>query len=128
MKKIFFTLLAYFSIGQSFAATAETAFGTERVTENLRLGWNDLVWTIDNILWYVISLVYFIAIIFAIYSGFVILTSAWDEEKVKKWKKTFLFVLAWLILILLASQIVRWVSSILNTESSTNVITSFILK
>ena len=128
MKKILFALIAYFSVVQTFAVEAETAFGVERVTENLRLGGNDLVWTADNILWYIIGLFYFIAIVFAIYAGFIILTSAWDEEKVKKWKKTFLFVLAGLILILLASQIISWVISILNAESSTNVITSIILK
>ena len=38
MKKIFFFFLAYFSVAQTFAVDAETAFGTERVTENLRLG------------------------------------------------------------------------------------------
>ena len=128
MKKIFFFFLAYFSVAQTFAADANTAFGTERVTENLRLGWNDLVGTIDNILGYVISLLYFIAIIFAVYAWFIILTSAWDDEKVKKGKKTFLFVLAGLILILLASQIIRWVISILNTESETSIITNIILR
>jgi len=128
MKKIFFFFLAYFSVAQTFAVDAETAFGTERVTENLRLGWNDLVGTIDNILGYVISLLYFIAIIFAVYAWFIILTSAWDDEKVKKGKKTFLFVLAGLILILLASQIIRWVISILNTESETSIITNIILR
>ena len=121
MKKIFFTLIAYLSVGQAFAVEAETAFGVERVTENLRLGWDDLVWTADNILGYLIGLLYFVAIVFAIYAGFMILTSAGDEEKVKKGKKTFLFVLAWLVLIFLSSQIIRWVISILSDTDITGV-------
>ena len=128
MKKIYFLFLAYFSIAQTFAATAETAFGVGRVTDNLRLGWNDLVWTIDNILGYVIGLFYFIAIIFGIYAGFLILTSGWDEERVKKGKKTFLFVLAWLILTLLASQIITWVINILTDQTSTTIIGSVIFQ
>ena len=118
MKKIFCILLAYFSVAQTFAVDAETAFGVERVTDNLRLGWDDLLGTIDNILWYIIWLFYFIAIIFAVYAWFTILTSAWDDEKVKKGKKIFLYVLAWLILTLLASQIITLVITVLTAESS----------
>ena len=122
MKKILFSILAYFTMAQTYATDAETAFGAERVTENLRLGWNDLVWTIDGILGYVIGLFYFIAIIFGIYAWFLILTSGGDEERVKKGKKTFLYVLAGLILILLASQIIRWVISVLTDNTSTTII------
>lgn len=121
MKSIFFTILAYFSIAQTFATDAWTAFWVERVTDNLRLGWDDLVWTIDNILGYIIGLFYFIAVIFGIYAGFLILTSGWDEERVKKWKKMFLYVLAWLILILLASQIIGFVISVL---TDTDIVTT----
>jgi len=121
-------LLAYFTIAQTFATDAKTAFGTERVTENLRLGWDDLVGTIDNILGYVIGLFYFIAIIFAVYAWFVILTSAWDEEKVKKGKKIFLYVLAWLILVLLASQIINFVINTLTDNTAQSVIDSIIFR
>ena len=118
MKKIFFVLLTYLSITQVFATDARNAFGAERVTENLRLGWDDLVWTIDSILWYVIGLFYFIAIIFAVYAWFTILTSGWDEEKVKKGKKIFIYVLLGLVLILLASTIINWVIDVINTTGN----------
>ncbi len=132
MKKLFCILLAYFSVGQAFAVDAETAFGVERVTDNLRLGGNDLIGTIDNILWYIIWLFYFIAIIFAVYAWFTILTSAWDDEKVKKGKKIFLYVLLGLILTLLASQIITLVITVLTDEASTawaeSLIDSFIFR
>jgi len=126
MKKIFFILLAYFSVAQTFAVDAETAFGAERVTDNLRLGGNDLVGTVDNILGYLIGLLYFIAIIFGIYAWFVILTSGWDEERVKKGKKIFLYVILWLIVILLASQVINFVINVLTDRTSQTIIGSII--
>lgn len=127
MKKIFFIALAYLSSAQTFATNAETAFWVQRVDDDLRLGWNDLIGTINNILWYIVGLLYFISIIFAIYAWFLILTSGWDEERVKKGKKMFLYVIAWIILIMLASQIINFVINLLNTETAWNVIANIIL-
>jgi hypothetical protein len=39
---------------------------------------------------YVIGLLYFVAVVFALYGGFQILTAAGDEEKVKKGKTTLI--------------------------------------
>lgn len=99
------------------AASAGGLFGIDRVSPNLRNGNGDLVSTLDGILGYIIGLFYFIAVIFTIYGGFTILTSAGDEEKVKKGKKIFLYAILGLIVIFLASQVVRWVIVLLSDRN-----------
>lgn len=69
--------------------------------------------TADNVLGFLIGLLYFIAVVFAIYAGFTILTSGGDEERVKKGKKILIYALVGLIVIFLASQIVTWVISVM---------------
>ena len=97
-------------------ADANTLFGTDKITDNLQNGGTDLVTTADNILGFVIGLFYFIAVVFGLYAGFIILTGAGEEEKMKKWKNIFIYVIVGLIVIFLASQIVRWVIWILSDE------------
>ncbi|NDK09947.1 hypothetical protein GW846_04155 [Candidatus Gracilibacteria bacterium] len=115
--KIFFILCAYFSIIlQAGAVEAQNAFGVGRITPNLRLGGNDLVFTLDNILGFIIGLFYFISVVFAIYAGFTILTSGGDEEKVKKGKNILIYVVIGLVVVFLASQLIRFVISVMSDE------------
>ena len=68
----------------------------------------DFVATIELMVWYIVWLLYLIAIIFGLYAWFQILTAWWDEEKVKKWKTTMINVAIWLIVIFLSSSIINW--------------------
>lgn len=54
-----------------------------------------------------------IAVIFALWGGFNILTAAWDEEKVKKGKTVLINAIIWLVVIFLAGSIIGWVLRIL---------------
>lgn len=65
--------------------------------------------TLDNILGYLVGLLYFIAVVFALYGGFQILTAGGDEEKVKKGKTTLIQAVLGLIVIFLASSIITWI-------------------
>ena len=69
----------------------------------------DFISVLDNILGYLIGLLYFVAIVFALYGGFQILTAGGDEEKVKKGKTTLINAVIGLIVIFLASTIITWV-------------------
>lgn len=54
------------------------------------------------------TFLYLIAVVFGIWGWFNILTAAWDEEKVKKWKTILIQAMIWLVVIFLAGTIVNW--------------------
>ena len=126
LKFLSIVVLLLISYGSLYAADASTIFWVDRVTENLQNGGDDLVLTADNVFGYIIGLFYFIAVIFAIYGGFTILTSGWDEEKVKKGKNLVIYVVLGLVVVFLASQIVRWIISIMSDEDIVGPITAII--
>ena len=78
-----------------------------------KLGWNandqDMKVTIVNVMNYILTFLWLIAIIFAIYWGFQILTAGWDDDKVKKGKTTLINALIWIFVIISAWTIVGWI-------------------
>lgn len=106
-------ILSSYSVGVG-ASDASTLFGEDKITNNLRNGGEDLVLTADNILGFIIGLLYFIAICVTIYGGFLILTSGGEDERLKKWKNYFIYAVVWLIVIFLASQLILWVIGIMS--------------
>ncbi len=88
-------------------------FWLERVDDSLK--WADIenadqaVWSITNLVAYLVWFFYLIAVIFGIYAGFLIMTSWGDDEKVKKWKNIFIYVIIGLIVVFLASTVIRFV-------------------
>ena len=82
---------------------------TQGTTTGDEKTWGTFIETLDSMLWYLIGLLYFVAVIFALYGWFQILTASWDEEKVKSWKTTLINAVIWLVVIFLASQIISWV-------------------
>ncbi len=56
---------------------------------------------------YITGFLYLIAVIYGMWGGFNILTAAWDEEKVKKWKTTLINAVIGLVVIFLVSTIIR---------------------
>lgn len=59
-----------------------------------------------------LSFLYLIAVLYAIWWWFLILTAAWNDEKVSKWKTILIQWALWLTVIWLAWTIVKWVLSI----------------
>lgn len=113
MRKILIITCLSLIFFQVWAADSGDFFWIDKVSETFQWGWDNLVQTSDNLLGYIIGLFYFIAVALWIYGWFTILTSWWDEEKVKKWKNYIIYVVIWLIVIFLASQIVSWVISVM---------------
>ncbi|MDD2907865.1 MAG: pilin [Candidatus Gracilibacteria bacterium] len=71
--------------------------------------------TLNNMLGYLVGLLYFVAVVFALYGGFQILTAGGDEEKVKSGKTTLVNAVIGLVVIFLASIIVNWIISLAST-------------
>jgi len=86
-----------------------SAFWIDKVEENLK-GSDDInIWTtIQEVILYTLWFLALIAVIFSMKWGFQILTAGWDEEKVKSWKKTVLYMLLWLFVIIIAWALVSW--------------------
>lgn len=61
--------------------------------------------------WYITTFSYYlsvIAVIYALYGGFNILTAGWEEEKVKKGKTIITHAIIWLFVIFLAKTIINF--------------------
>ena len=118
MKKYIYILgLFIFLTYNNVFCDANSLFWIDKVDNSLKAWWNDIVSWIDNIAGYLIWLFYFISVLIWIYGWFIILTSWWEEDKVKKWKNIIIFMVIWLIVVFLASQLVRWVISIMSNQS-----------
>lgn len=106
IKKAFYGVVAAASaVGTSQAAID---FGENRVDESLQ-GGNDGIDGIQNLISNVLGLVGIIAVAFAIYGGFLILTGGANEENVSKGRKTLLYAVVGIIVIFLAWSIVSLV-------------------
>ncbi len=79
-------------------------------------GWN-LAATIENAVAFLVGFLYLIAVIYGIYGGFLILTAAGDEERVKKGKTTLIHAVLGIIVIFLASTVIRFVIDALSNQS-----------
>jgi len=101
---------------QVSAWDANTLFWEDKVNTELNAGWNDFVFIVDNMFWYLLWLLYFVAIVFAIYGWFMILTSWGDDERVKKWKNIVIYMVLWLIVIFLWSIIVNWIIDLMSSK------------
>lgn len=63
---------------------------------------------VQDIVIYLLSFVSIIAVIYMIYWGFIMMISAWDEEKLKKTKNIIIYVIVWMTIMWLAYSIVLW--------------------
>jgi len=106
MKKIIFVLiLIVLSINFGYS---DCAFWLCNVDESLI--WDsktNMKDSITNLVLYLLTFLSLIAIAFVIKWGFEILTAAWDDEKVKSWKKTILYALLWVFIVMIAYSIVN---------------------
>lgn len=71
-------------------------------------GWN-IATTINSLVNYLLGFLALIAVIFAIYWGFQILTAGWDDGKVKKWKTTLINAVLGLFVIWISWALVSWI-------------------
>lgn len=112
MKTIVKSLVASALVAQVYAVQAIDVTATQATTTGDNLTDGGFVQTLDNMLGFLVGLLYFIAVLFALWGGFQILTAGGDEEKVKKGKTTLIQAVIGLIVIFLASQIINWIINI----------------
>lgn len=111
MKNIFKVGLATAVATQAQFASAAIDFegaGGATVKDGLKGSGDDAANAIQVIITSVISFLYLVAVIYALWGGFNILTAGGDEEKVKKGKTILIQALIGMVVIFLASSIVQW--------------------
>jgi len=101
---------------QTTLASAAINVGSSRVDSGLKGSEQGADSAIQVLITNAISFLYLIAVVYALWGGFNILTAGGDEEKVKKGKTVLIQAAIGLVVIFLASSIVQWiVASILGT-------------
>lgn len=127
---------SFVSASESVRLTDLTAGGTatNRLSDACKSAWsgassncwldswiNNVKWGIKNIVKdrtfseyaqdivaYILKFTYVISVIYIIYAGFLILMSAWSDEKMWAAKNNIVYVMVWIIVIYLANSIVAW--------------------
>jgi hypothetical protein len=98
-------------------ASAAITLGESKVDAGLRGDDAAADTAIQTLITNAISFLYLVAVVFALWWGFNILTAGGDEEKVKKGKTILIQAGIGLVVIFLASSIVKWVvGSLLGTS------------
>lgn len=123
-KYLFTAFLFFFSLNLYTSFAGWIDFWTGNIDEWLKWWNGDLVITIENMIAYIIWLLYLISVIFWLYGWFMILTSAGEEEKVKKWRKIIIYMCIGLVCIFLASSLVTWVVNTMQSDKINGVVTT----
>ncbi len=64
---------------------------------------------IQDVVKYLLTFITIIAVFYIIYAWFKVLTSAWNDDDVKKSKTTIVSVFIWIVIIWLSYTIVKWI-------------------
>ncbi len=64
---------------------------------------------IQDVVKYLLTFITIIAVFYIIYAWFKVLTSAWNDDDVKKSKTTIISVFIWILIIWLSYTIVKWI-------------------
>lgn len=106
MKKIIYSLLGFIFLGLNYVNAMDLKPNVDP--------W--LVWdkdtadiAVQKIIWNATKFLYLIAVIYALWGWFQMLTAWWKEEQMKKWRTIIVQALIWLIVIWLANSIVALV-------------------
>jgi len=112
MKNIFKASIAALAVSHATLVTAIDFEGSSPgATVNAELkGTTTNLWdTVQGFIDFLIGFLYLVAVIYALWGGFNILTAGGDEEKVKKGKTVIIQAIIGIIVIFLASSIITFV-------------------
>ncbi len=91
------------------SANAAIGFWEDKVNTGLKGSENSLEQTVQNLVSNFMIFLSIIAVLYLLWWGMNILTAAWDDEKVKKWKTVIIHAVIWLFVIFIANSVIIWV-------------------
>lgn len=108
MKKFIYSIIGLFGFWV-YNVNAAMNFWTNKVSTEIQ--WSTETWdvAIQKLIVNVTMFLYLVAVVFGLWGGFLILTAAWKEDQVKKWRTVIVQALIGLVVIWLASSIVGFV-------------------
>jgi len=109
MKNFVKASIATVVVAQTSMASAVMNVGQDKVKDGLQGSGESADSAVQNLITNAIGFLYLIAVVYALWGGFNILTAGGDEEKVKKGKTVLIQAVIGLVIIFLASSIVNWV-------------------
>jgi len=120
-KKISLTLLSILIL---FLIPISVIFADGLNIENPLGGTSDITTLVKNILNFLLDLAFVIAPILIVYAGFLYITSAGNEDKVKTAQKTLIWALVGFAVVLIASSAPTIIKDFLSGESTTTTTTT----
>lgn len=128
MKKLVYIFLIAIFIFTASDMVWAVNFWLERVDDSLKGSdintTEGIVSGVVNLVSYLVGFFYLIALVFGIYAGFLIMTSGWEEDRIKKWKNIFIYVIVGLIVVFLASTIIGFVINAFDGRANGNTAVS----
>ena len=114
LKRVISLFICYFSLLHTSYAAPSDGFGINKADPiKNKLETDSLEIALQNYVNYLMTFLYLIAVLYAIWGGFLILTAGGDEEKVKKWKTVLIHAGIGLFVIWIAATMVKFVLGIL---------------
>lgn len=110
MKNLVYSIIGLTFLGLNYVNAAGTEmFWPEKVDESIKPNSNPLDVEAQRLIGNAIKFLYLVAVIYALWGWFLILTAWWAEDKVKKWRTVITQALIGLVVIWLANSIVSFV-------------------
>ena len=107
MKKIIYCLLGFIFLGLNYVNAS--FFWEEKVDGWIKPNNNPLDVESQRLISNAIKFLYLIAVVYALWGWFLMLTAWWKDEQMKKWRTIIVQALIWLVVIFLANSIVWFV-------------------
>jgi len=129
IKTTAYSAVALSSVAFTFATATSDPFGKWNA-KKFTWTWDDwsttLMQMLENILGFILTFTWIIAVGFAIYWGFKVMTAGWDDEKAKKGKTTLIQALIGIFVVLVASTLVGWIFTEADTLNSSTYISNIV--
>ncbi len=90
-------------------------FWEEKIRDNIQSTNRNLAFSVEKYIEYLLGFLLFVAVVYWLYWWALVLTASWDEEKVKKWRKSLFMALIWIVIIFLAWPLVRFLVDLYKT-------------
>lgn len=107
IKKVGFSTIALVALAQETQAAMD--FWKNNISGWVKWTETEASSAVQNLVTNALKFIWVIAVLYAIYGWFLILTAGWKDDNVKKWKTILIQAAIWIIVIFLANSLVQMI-------------------